>query len=161
MLWVGQTLEAAVAQRFRIPRRVMTSHFCVADGPTYETNQNLRSGKCLWEFRQIVLAPSWKIQYAPLHVFWALIIHFSSIFLFLVVKDWAKQSYSEQFCYCFFTFCTLDRFTKTFFWNFQKCRAVLWYILIDKQMLEWVFCSNNIKFRILYKAKYLGQSCLN
>ena len=32
--------------------------------------------------------------------------------------------------------CTLHRFTKTFFWNFQKCRAVLCYILIDKQMLH-------------------------
>ena len=30
----------------------------------------------------------------------------------------------------------VDRFTKTFFWNFQKCRAVLCYILIDKQMLQ-------------------------
>ena len=29
----------------------------------------------------------------------------------------------------------LDRFTKTFFWNFQNSRAVLCYILIDKQML--------------------------
>ena len=32
--------------------------------------------------------------------------------------------------------CALDRFTKTFFWNFQKKRAVLCYILIDKQMLH-------------------------
>ena len=31
---------------------------------------------------------------------------------------------------------SVDRFTKTFFWNFQKCRAVLCYILIDKQMLH-------------------------
>ena len=36
----------------------------------------------------------------------------------------------------------LDWFTKTFFWNFQKCWAVLCYILIDKQMLHYVFCSN-------------------
>ena len=36
----------------------------------------------------------------------------------------------------------LDWFTKTFFWNFQKCRAVLCYILIDKQMLHQSFCSN-------------------
>ena len=34
------------------------------------------------------------------------------------------------------TACTLDRFTKTFFWNFQKSRTVLCYILIDKQMLH-------------------------
>ena len=32
--------------------------------------------------------------------------------------------------------CPLDRFTKTFFWNFQKSRAVLCYILIGKQMLH-------------------------
>ena len=32
--------------------------------------------------------------------------------------------------------CTRDQFTKTFLWNFQKCRAVLCYILIDKQMLH-------------------------
>ena len=32
--------------------------------------------------------------------------------------------------------CALDRFTKTFFWNFQKTRAVLCFILIDKQMLH-------------------------
>ena len=30
----------------------------------------------------------------------------------------------------------VDRFTKTFFWNFQKSRAVLFYMLIDKQMLH-------------------------
>ena len=37
---------------------------------------------------------------------------------------------------------TLDRFIKTFFWNFQKCKTDLCYIMIDKQMLEKVFCSN-------------------
>ena len=31
--------------------------------------------------------------------------------------------------------CTLDRFTKTFFWNFQNSRADLCYILIYKKML--------------------------
>ena len=37
---------------------------------------------------------------------------------------------------------TLDRFTKTFFWNFQKCQAVLCHILIDKHTLEKVYSSN-------------------
>ena len=36
----------------------------------------------------------------------------------------------------------LDRFIKTFFWNFQTFLAVLCYFLIDKQMLENVICSN-------------------
>ena len=36
----------------------------------------------------------------------------------------------------------LHRFKKNFFWNFQKCKEDLCYILIDKQMLEKVFCSN-------------------
>ena len=36
-----------------------------------------------------------------------------------------------------------DRFIKkNMIWNFQKCPAVLCYILIDKQMLERVFCLN-------------------
>ena len=33
-------------------------------------------------------------------------------------------------------------FIKTFFVNFQKCKVDLFYILIDKQILETVFCSN-------------------
>ena len=32
--------------------------------------------------------------------------------------------------------------TTLFFWNFQKCKADLCYILIDKHMLKKVFCSN-------------------
>ena len=61
---------------------------------------------------------------------------------------------------------SVDRFTKTFFWKFQKCRVVLCYILIDKQMLEKVFCSNitpslSSRDRLLYKAEYRGQSCPN
>ena len=61
--------------------------------------------------------------------------------------------------------CTVDRFTKTFFWNFQKCRAVLCYILIDKQMLHQVFCSNfapslSSGNHLFYKAKFMGRSCL-
>ena len=31
---------------------------------------------------------------------------------------------------------SVDRFTKTFFWKFQKCWVVLCYILIDKKMLH-------------------------
>ena len=38
---------------------------------------------------------------------------------------------------------TVDQFIKkTFVWIFQKCRAVLCYILINKQMFKKVFCSN-------------------
>ena len=59
----------------------------------------------------------------------------------------------------------LDRFIKIFFWNFQKCRAVLCYIFIDKQMLEKVFCSNispslSSGNQLFYKVKYMGRSCL-
>ena len=62
--------------------------------------------------------------------------------------------------------CPLDRFTKAFFWNFQNVRAVLCYILIDKQMLEKVFCSNiapslSSGNHLFYKAEYMGRSCPN
>ena len=62
--------------------------------------------------------------------------------------------------------CTVDRFTKTFFWNFQNIQAVLCYILIDKQMLEKAFCSNiapslSSGTHLFYKAEYMGRSCLN
>ena len=55
----------------------------------------------------------------------------------------------------------LDRFTKTFFLNFQNIRADLCYILIFKQMLEKVFCSNITPSLIsgnnlFYKAEYMG-----
>ena len=60
----------------------------------------------------------------------------------------------------------LDRFTKTFFWNFQSIRADLCYILIYKQMLEKAFCSNiapslSSGNHLFYKAEYMGQSCPN
>ena len=62
--------------------------------------------------------------------------------------------------------CALDRFTKTFFWNFQSIPADLCYILIYKPMLEKVFCSNvapslSSGNHLFYKAEYMGQSCLN
>ena len=62
--------------------------------------------------------------------------------------------------------CTLDRFTKTFFWNFQSIQADLCYILIYKQMLEKAFCSNiapslSSGNHLFYKAEYMGQSCPN
>ena len=62
--------------------------------------------------------------------------------------------------------CTLDRFTKTFFWNFQSIPADLCYILIYKQMLEKAFCSNiapslSSGNHLFYKAEYMGQSCPN
>ena len=62
--------------------------------------------------------------------------------------------------------CTLDRFKKTFFWNFQSIQADLCYILIYKQMLEKVFCSNiapslSSGNHLFYKAEYMGQSCPN
>ena len=61
---------------------------------------------------------------------------------------------------------TLDRFIKTFFWNFQSIPADLCYILIYKQMLEKVFCSNiapslSSGNHLFYKAEYMGQSCPN
>ena len=57
---------------------------------------------------------------------------------------------------------TVDRFIKTFFWNFQKCKAGLCYILIDKQMLEKVFSSNitpllSSRNHLFYKAEYMGR----
>ena len=62
--------------------------------------------------------------------------------------------------------CTLDRFTKTFLWNFQSIWADLCYILIYKQMSEKVFCSNiapslSSGNHLFYKAEYMGQSCPN
>ena len=61
--------------------------------------------------------------------------------------------------------CTLDWFTKTFFWNFQSIRADLCYILINKQMLEKVFCSNiapslSSVNHLFYMAEYMGRDCL-
>ena len=60
----------------------------------------------------------------------------------------------------------VDRFIKTLFRNFQKCRAILFDILIDKQILEKVFCSNiapslSSGNHLFYKAEYMGQSCPN
>ena len=60
----------------------------------------------------------------------------------------------------------VDRFTKTFFWNFQSIPADLCYILIYKQMLEKVFCSNiapslSSGNHLFYKAEYMGRSCPN
>ena len=60
--------------------------------------------------------------------------------------------------------CSLDRFTKTFFWNFQSIPADLCYILIYKQMLEKAFCSNitpslSSGNHLFYKAEYMGRSC--
>ena len=62
--------------------------------------------------------------------------------------------------------CPVDRFTKTFFWDFQSIRADFCYILIYKQMLEKVFCSNiapslSSGNHLFYKAEYMGQSCPN
>ena len=61
--------------------------------------------------------------------------------------------------------CVVDRFIKTFVWNFQKCKVDLCYILIDKQMLEMVFCSNitpslSSRDHLFNQAEYMGQSCL-
>ena len=56
----------------------------------------------------------------------------------------------------------VDRFTKTFFWNFQSIQADLCYILIYKQMLEKAFCSNiapslSSGNHLFYKAEYMGR----
>ena len=50
--------------------------------------------------------------------------------------------------------------------NFQMLPAVLCYILIDRQMLEKVFCSNiapSLSFgnHLFCKAEYMVQSCFN
>ena len=55
---------------------------------------------------------------------------------------------------------------KNLVWNFQKSRADFCYILINKQMLEKVFCSNiapslSSGNHLFYKAEYMGQSCPN
>ena len=55
---------------------------------------------------------------------------------------------------------------RNIFRNFQKCRAVLCYILINKQIFEKVFCSNiapslSSGNHLFYKAKYMGRSCPN
>ena len=47
-----------------------------------------------------------------------------------------------------------------------KSQSVLWYILIDEQMFEKVFCSKIAPFscfvsHLFYKAEYKGRSCLN
>ena len=60
--------------------------------------------------------------------------------------------------------CALDRFTKTFFRNFQNIRAVLCYILIDKRMLEKAFCSNiapslSSGNHLFYRVEYMGRGC--
>ena len=60
--------------------------------------------------------------------------------------------------------CPLDRFTKTFFSNFQNSRSDLCYMLIYKQMLEKVFCSNialslSSGNHLFDKAEYMWRSC--
>ena len=79
--------------------------------------------------------------------------HWPTIILPLIL-NWKNQPW------------TVDRFTKTYFWNFQNIRAVLCYILIDKQMLEKAFCSNiapslSSGTHLFYKAEYMGRSYLN
>ena len=61
--------------------------------------------------------------------------------------------------------CKLDRFIKKLFLGISKNgRAVL--SLIDKQMLEKVFCSNIVPCmssvdHLFHKAKYMGRNCFN
>ena len=54
---------------------------------------------------------------------------------------------------------------KNLFLEFPKMQE-LCYILIEKQILEKVFCSNiapllSPRDHLFYKAEYMGQSCLN
>ena len=54
---------------------------------------------------------------------------------------------------------------KNIFLNFQKYRAVLCCIVINKQLLEKVVCSNIANSlssgnHLFYKAEYMGRSCL-
>ena len=87
-----------------------------------------------------------------------------------VFSDCAKQgtfnSIQNFFCCPSSSNYLLDQFTKTFFWNFQSIQADLCYILIYKQMLEKVFCSNiapslSSGNHLFYKAEYMGRSCPN
>ena len=48
---------------------------------------------------------------------------------------------------------SLNRFIKTLFWNFQKCKADLCYILIDKQMIGVVKGVRGVKGVLL---KYIA-----
>ena len=73
---------------------------------------------------------------------------------------------SSGYVQSMFRVCSVDRFTKTFFWNFQSILADFCYILIYKQMLEKVFCSNiapslSSGNHLFYKAEYMGRSCPN
>ena len=52
------------------------------------------------------------------------------------IKGQHQKSYYNYNYTMIYNLYTLDRFTKTSFWNFQNSRTVLWYILIDKQMLH-------------------------
>ena len=62
--------------------------------------------------------------------------------------------------------CTLDQVIRTFFWNFQKCQAVLYYMLLDLQMFEKVFSSKRVRSissgnHLFHKAENMGRSCPN
>ena len=55
---------------------------------------------------------------------------------------------------------------KNLFWNFQQSRAVLCYILKDKEMLHLVFRSNiapslSSGNHLFYKAEYMRRGCPN
>ena len=62
--------------------------------------------------------------------------------------------------------CTLDQVIRTFFWNFKKCQAVLYYMLLDLQMFEKVFSSKRVRSissgnHLFHKAENMGRSCPN
>ena len=83
-----------------------------------------------------------------------------------ILVNLSEKDHSKVRLPLLFSQCALDRFTKTFFWNFQNIRAVLCYILIDKQMLEKAFCLNiapslSSGTHLFYKTEYMGRSYLN
>ena len=64
-----------------------------------------------------------------------------------VKKNWGEQNslkirYGIYCCHFWYKYqWALDQFI-IFLLSLQKCQAVLYYMLIDKQMLDRVFCSN-------------------
>ena len=84
----------------------------------------------------------------------------------VVTGNCKRNNCNAKDCNSLFSLNEQCNIIKTFFWNFQKCEADLCSILIDKQMLEKVFCSNiapslSSGNHLFYKAEYMGQSCPN
>ena len=101
-------------------------------------NWNVLSMKSISEVKTLNWRSTltWRLRASPSKV-----VHSCTIFLF--VAWMVKYPYrnpnmnnKDHRVWQLAVWCTVDRLTKTFFWNFQTTRAVLCYILIDKQMLH-------------------------